>query len=302
MVKSKGIHIRKKSISGEKLFDFSNAFALVLLSLIFLYPLWHVLMASLSEPVKLVSNSGPVLKPLGFSLNGYSAVFKNKNIVTGYYNTIFYVAAGTALNMFFTIFGAYVLSRRNLALKKLIMMMVVITMYLHAGLIPDFLLVRNLGLYNSRFALLVPQLIGTWNMIVMKTSFTHVPSSLEESAMIDGAGDLTILARIILPVSKATLAVMVLFYAVGHWNSWFSAAIYLKDRSKFPLQLFLREILIANTSMGYSQGAVVEDIEYLLDEVIKYCSIIVATVPILLIYPMIQKYFIKGVMLGSIKE
>jgi putative aldouronate transport system permease protein len=292
----------KKKLNGERLFDFSNNLVLVLLSFIFLYPLWHVLMASFSEPLQLVTHSGPVLKPLGFSLSGYAAVIKNRNIITGYANTIFYVGVGTVLNLVFTILGAYVLSRKDLYFKKPIMLIIILTMYVNAGLIPHFLLIRYLGLYNSRLSLLLPGLIGTWNMIVMKTAFSHVPASLEESAMIDGAGNLTILARIILPVTKATLAVMVLFYAVGHWNSWFSASIYLKDRAKFPLQLFLREILMASTSIGAEQGAVVDDIEYLLAEVIKFCTIVVSTAPILMIYPMVQKHFIQGIMMGSLKE
>jgi putative aldouronate transport system permease protein len=182
------------------------------------------------------------------------------------------------------------------------MLIVTVTMYINAGLIPYFLLIKNIGLYNSRLSLIIPTLINTWNMIVLKTVFSQISRSLEESAMIDGAGDITILFRIILPVSKAAIAVMVLFYAVGHWNAWFDASIYLQDRGKFPLQLFLREILLANTTMGQSAGALNENIPYLLDELIKYCAIIVSTVPILLVYPFAQKYFVSGIMMGSLKE
>jgi putative aldouronate transport system permease protein len=279
-----------------------NGAILAVLTLAFLYPLWHVVMASFSEPASLVSGSGLILKPRGFSLKGYNAVFKNLNILKGYENTIFYVTAGTAMNMIFTVMGAYVLSRRNLFIKKPLMLIVTVTMYINAGLIPYFLLIKNIGLYNSRLSLIIPTLINTWNMIVLKTVFSQISRSLEESAMIDGAGDITILFRIILPVSKAAIAVMVLFYAVGHWNAWFDASIYLQDRGKFPLQLFLREILLANTTMGQSAGALNENIPYLLDELIKYCAIIVSTVPILLVYPFAQKYFVSGIMMGSLKE
>jgi putative aldouronate transport system permease protein len=264
--------------------------------------MWYILMASFSEPAALLSHAGLIFKPLGFSLAGYKAVLKNLNILIGYGNTIFYVAAGTSLNIIMTIVGAYVLSRKKLLIKKPLTLMVVLTMYVHAGLIPDFLLVKFLGLYNTRLALIIPGMIGTWNLIIMKTAFSRIPPSLEESAMIDGASDFSILFRIIIPVSKATIVVMILFYAVGHWNAWFSAMVYLRDRDKFPLQLFLREILMQNSTMGYNQVASSLEGQFLLEELIKYCSIIVSTVPILTVYPIAQKYFIKGIMLGSLKE
>jgi putative aldouronate transport system permease protein len=264
--------------------------------------MWHVFMASFSDPVKLVNHIGPVFKPLGFSLRGYNAVLKNKNILIGYGNTIFYVGVGTTVNMLMTIISAYVLSRRNLLIKRPLTLMIVVTMYLHAGMIPDFLLVKYLGLYDTRMALILPGAIATWNLIVMRTCFNQISRSLEESAMIDGAGDFTILFKIILPVSKAVIAVMILFYAVGHWNSWFNAVIFIRDRTKFPLQLFLREILLANTTMGFSEGMSAADGQFLLEEIIKHCAIIVSTVPILAIYPLVQRHFITGVMLGSLKE
>jgi putative aldouronate transport system permease protein len=287
---------------GDKIFDFINWFMLIFLTIAFLYPMWHVIMASFSDPYRLISHSGLIFLPLGFSLKGYSTVFNNINILIGYSNTVFYVCVGTALNMIMTVLAAYVLSRRNLMIKKGLTLMIVFTMYLSAGMIPDFLLVKYLGLYNSRLAIILPNAITTWNLIVMRTSFNQIPRSLEESAMIDGAGDFSILFKIILPVSKAALAVMILFYAVGHWNSWFSAVIYLRDRSKFPLQLFLREILTANASMGSGDAVSAVDAQFLLEELIKYCSVVVSTVPILVIYPLVQKYFITGVMLGSLKE
>jgi len=204
--------------------------------------------------------------------------------------------------MTFNIFGAYVLSRRNLMLKPLIVVIIVIPMYLSGGLIPSFLLVRDLKLLDTIWSLLIPGAVSTYNIIVMRTAFTQIPESLEESAWIDGAGNFTLLFRIILPVSLANLAVITLFYAVGHWNSWFSAAIFLRDRNKFPLQLFLREILIANTPMiSNTESSLNEFGLFYMDELIKYCTIIVSTVPILCVYPFAQKYFTKGVMIGAIK-
>ncbi|MDF2962985.1 MAG: binding-protein-dependent transport system inner rane component [Paenibacillus sp.] len=292
----------KKSFA-EKTFDTFNHFFLIFLGLICLYPMLHVLFASFSDPAELAKHTGVLFMSQGFSVVGYGIVFNNPNIISGYMNTIFYVVVGTFFNILMTALGAYVLSRKNLMLKKPLMLMIVFTMYFGGGLIPEFLLVKGLGLYDSRLALIIPTIIATWNLIVMTTAFRAIPDSLEESAKIDGANDFIILFRIILPVTKATIAVMILFYAVGHWNSWFSAMIYLRDRGLYPLQLLLREILIANSAGGnlLEGAAVSEDDKALVYLVIKYCTIIVATVPILFIYPFCQKYFMKGVMLGSVK-
>jgi putative aldouronate transport system permease protein len=270
-----------------------------ILALMCLYPMLHVLFASLSDPLKLMVHTGVLLRPQGVSLKGYAIVLGNANILTGYFNTFFYVAAGTFINMLLSSLGAYALSRPGYMFKRPITIGIVFTMYFSGGLIPNFLLVRAIGIYNTRWALLLPGAIATWNLIVMKTSFQHIPASLEESAKIDGANDFVILFRIFLPVAKATLAVMTLFYAVGHWNAWFNAMIYLQDRGKYPLSLFLREILIANSTSGNVNPDA--DI-FFLDEVIKYATIVVSTLPILAAYPFAQRYFMTGVMLGSLKE
>lgn len=294
--------IAKKSF-GELSFDVVNHILMLLIGLLCLYPMLYVLFASFSNPAELAKHTGVLWKSQGFSVVGYTIVFQNPNIVSGYLNTIFYVTAGTLLNITMTAVGAYVLSRKQLLFKKPLTIMIVFTMYFGGGLIPEFLLVKNLGMYDTRMALILPTMIATWNLIVMTTAFKGVPESLEESARIDGANDFTILFRIIIPVTKATISVMILFYAVGHWNSWFNAMIYLRDRGLYPLQLLLREILIANSAGGnLLEGAPVsEDDRALVYLVIKYCTIIVATVPILFIYPFCQKYFVKGVMLGSLK-
>jgi len=205
---------------------------------------------------------------------------------------------GTALNLTLTTFAAYALSRKAFLLKKAIMMGIVFTMFFSGGLIPSYLIVKGLGLYNSRFALILPGAMSAWNMIIMRTSFMGLPDSLEESAKIDGAHDFTILFRIVLPLSKAVVAVMILFYAVGHWNAWFNAMIYLKDRGKYPLQLILREILVMNSTEVMLSG---DNFGSSMDIIIRYASIIVASVPILCVYPFLQKYFVKGVMIGAVK-
>lgn len=269
------------------------------IALLCLYPMVHVFMGSFSDPIQLMRHTGPILWPKGYSLKGYEVVLNNPNIWIGYRNTLLYVVAGTAINILMSCFGAYALSRRNFMFKRVITVGIVFTMYFSGGMIPNFLLVQNLGIYNTPLAMLLPTAIITWNLIVMKTSFQNVPASLEESAKIDGANDFVVLFHIFIPVAKATIAVMILFYAVFHWNSWFNAMLYLQDRKLYPLQLFLREILIASSTSG--NMALDSDMPFM-EDLVKYCTIIISTVPILCIYPFAQKYFMTGVMMGSLKE
>lgn len=297
MSKKSSVMTKSHSI-GDHIFVVINYLLLGIIGLVCLYPVWHVLMASLSDPARLMVHSGPMLKPEGFSLEGYKAVLENRNVAKGYFNTLLYTAAGTLYSLFLTSLGAYVTSRKKLMLKKFMLPFIVLTMYLSAGMIPEFLLIKNLGLYNSRLAIILPGAITTSNLIVMRTAFLQIPAGLEESARIDGAGDWTILWKIIMPVTKATFAVITLYYMVSRWNSWFNAMIYLQDRNKYPLQLFLQEILLANSTVV--EGSVGDYNR--LDQLIKYCTIIVSTVPILCVYPFVQRYFVTGMMLGSIKE
>ena len=292
-----------KRSPGEIIFDIGNAVFLGILTLIFLYPMWYVIMAAFSDPARFVSHTGLLWLPEGFSLAGFKMVLRTASIVTGYGNIILYVITGTALNILLTSMGAYVLSRKKLYIRRFLSLAIVFTMYLSGGLIPFYLTVRNLGLYNTRLALILPVAVNTWNLIVMRTSMSQVPDSLEEAAKIDGANDFVILFRVILPVIKSTVAVMVLFYAVQHWNSWFNAMIFLQDRSKYPLQLFLREILLSGSMTEIATGSTGEDVNNVLTmNMLKYCTIVVSTLPILCIYPFLQKYFVKGVMIGSVKE
>ena len=293
---------KKQSTSGY-IFDSINYLFLVLFALFCLYPFLHVVFASFSTPEGLNSSFGILLGPQGFNLKGYELTFKFTGILTGYLNTIFYVTVGTALNVFFTGLLAYVLASKAYW-KKYMMILVVFTMFFNGGLIPTFLLVRSLRMLNTRWAILIPTLISAYNLIIMRTYFMSLPASLEESARIDGASPYRIFFSIIVPLSMPVVAVMVLYYGVSHWNSWFNALIYLRDRKLFPLQLFLREILIENTYSAEVADGLRQ--EYTIatgvnEEILKNAFIVIATIPIILLYPFLQRYFIKGVMIGALK-
>lgn len=298
----------RRKTAGDRTFDVVNYTLLILIGLICLYPILHILAASVSDPTLLMSHRGPLLWPLGeANLNGYQLVFKDNRILLGYVNTLVYVGLGTALNMVITVMGAYTLSRRGLYWKKLIMVIITITMFFSGGLIPWFLVVKDLGMYNNLAAMVLPTALNTWNMIIMRTAFENVPKEMEEAAAIDGASNGYVLLHIILPLSKAVLAVIFLYYFVGNWNSWFNAMVLLKDREKFPLQLILKEILVQNdssaTTVGTGGAVVINSVQgtTAYRELVKYCSIVVATLPVMCIYPFLQKYFVKGVYVGSLK-
>ncbi|MDF2927420.1 MAG: sugar transporter permease [Paenibacillaceae bacterium] len=287
---------------GEIAFQIINTLFMLLMIIVTLYPFLYVMLSSISDSRQLVSHTGLLLAPKGMTLDAYVMVFKNPNIIGGYANTLIIVVAGTALNLFMTCLGAYVLSRKGISWTRHLMLLITFTMFFSGGLIPMYLLVNNwLHLGNTLLAVIIPGMISTWNLIILRTSFGSVPESLIESAWLDGANDITILFRIVVPLSLPVMAVMILFYGVGHWNSWFGAMIYLRDRNLFPLQLILREILIQNSTAYMSGDTSASDVEAV-GESIKYATIIVATLPILAVYPFLQKYFVKGVMIGSIKE
>lgn len=289
-----------KLTTGERIFEFFNVIILVLLSLAALYPLVFVLFASFSDPGLLAQNRGLLLFPKGFTAEAYRLVFMNPSIGTAYFNTLFYVLVGTTVNIILTSMAAYGLSRRDVMWKNAIMFMIVFTMFFDGGLIPTYLLVSNLGLLDTRLALIIPGALSAFNLIIMRTAFQAVPVELEESARLDGASDFRICWSVVFPLSLPVIAVMILFYGVAHWNSWFSAMIYLQNRALFPLQLILREILIVNDTGSMLTGVSSGD-QMPIGQTIKYATIIVATVPILCVYPFLQKYFVKGVMIGAIK-
>lgn len=289
----------KRSV-GEQTFNVINIAITFFIMMITLYPLLYILFASFSSPTELMMHDGLLFRPLGFFPETYLAVFKNPNIISGYINTIIIVSCGTALNILMTVLGAYVLSRKGVFFNGAITMMIIFTMYFSGGLIPGYLLVRGLHLDNTLLALIIPGAINTFNLIIMRTAFAAVPDSMEESAKLDGASHFTILTRIMFPLAGPTIAVLVLYYGVEHWNSWFNAMIYLRKRSLFPLQLILREIVVQNDTASMTMGAGSGDTQ-MLSETIKYAVIVVATAPILALYPFLQKYFVKGVMIGAVK-
>jgi putative aldouronate transport system permease protein len=274
---------------------------MILLMAVTLYPFLYVLFASFSDPSSLLQHRGLLFRPLGLNGEAYRFVFDNPMVSIGYGNTLFYVIVGTALNLTLTSFAAYALSRKNVLFGNGITFAVVFTMFFSGGLIPTYLIIKSLHMYDTRWVMIVPSAINTWNLLVMRTSFQNVPPALEESARIDGANDFTILTRVFIPVLMPIMAVMTLFYGVQHWNSYIDAMIYLRNRDLYPLQLVLQEILITNSTD--SMTTAVKDIDKsAIQETIKYATIIVATVPILLLYPFLQRYFVKGVMVGAIKE
>lgn len=293
--------------TGDRLFQIANTTFLILLVVLILYPLLYIVSASVSDPTYV--NSGQMwLFPKGFTLEGYERVFRNADIWTGYMNSIFYTVGGVALNLAVTLPCAYALSRRNLAGRNVFTLFIVFTMFFSGGLIPTYLLVKSLGLVNTYGALILPSAASAINIVVSRTFFQgNVPVEMEEAAAMDGCSDFRLFIQIILPLSKALIAVMALFYGVGHWNQYFSALIYLSDRELYPLQLFLREILVqqeisaqmlttgSDLNMDMSE-------QTRISELIKYAVMIIAALPLLIVFPFVQKHFVQGVMIGSLKQ
>ncbi|PYI50500.1 carbohydrate ABC transporter permease [Paenibacillus flagellatus] len=292
--------MKLRQTAFDRLFDVAVYAALLALAAVTLYPLLYVAFASLSDAARLVVHKGLLVRPLGFSLEAYKSVFANPGILTGYRNTLFILIAGVAVNLFMTALAAYVLSRRNVLWNKPFLFVIVLTMFFNGGLIPLYLIVKNVGLVDSLWSTVIPFSVNTFNLIIMRTAFMAIPESLEESAKMDGAHHFTILFRIVLPLSMPVLAVMTLYYAVEKWNGWFYASVFIQNRDLYPLQLTLREILIANSTDSMAQGADAAE-RFQVGETIKYATIMVATIPILCVYPFVQKYFVKGVMVGALK-
>ncbi len=290
--------VEKKTI-GDYAFSIINGIIMVLLMIITAYPMYYVVIASITEPAEVMANTGVMLLPGKISFTSYKLLLEYPMMFVSYKNTFIYVIVGTAISLTLTTLGGYSLSRTEVPGVKQIMMLVTFTMFFSGGLIPKYLLVQNLNMLDTIWAIVLPGALSTMNMIIMRTSFMGIPKSLEESARLDGAGDFRILWSIMLPLSTAILAVMTLFYAVGYWNDFFNPMIYLKTRNKFPLQLLLREILVSNSTDELTAG--VGDDKSLISQVIKYSTIVVSTVPILCVYPFLQKFFTKGVMIGAVK-
>ncbi|MBR0463063.1 MAG: carbohydrate ABC transporter permease [Clostridia bacterium] len=290
-----------KRTSGQKTFAVFNTIFLLGLCFIFVIPIWHVAMGSISDPLKLSASTGLFFLPKGkMTLGGYRLVMQNPTILRSYVNTFIYVFCSTLFGTLLNILAAYVTSRKDLRYKSPIVFMIAFTMIFQGGLIPNYMLVKNLGWLNTRWALIIPGAIWAYNVIIMRTSFQAIPDGLCEAALIDGAGHFRILTSIVLPVSKSIVAVVALFYGIQHWNAWFNAAIYLKDRELFPLQLTLREIVLLSTEQSIIADADGQDV-MIYRPLIKYATIMVSVIPMMLVYPFVQKYFVTGVMIGSIK-
>lgn len=293
--------MKVKHSRGERAFQVFNYMFLTAVIIVCIYPLWYVVMASFSDSSQLTRHSGLLLKPLDFSISAYKKVFQNPMILKGYRNTLFILVTGVFINLIMTSLGAYFLSRRGVLFKKPIMMLIVFTMFFAGGIIPFYLNLKSLHLTNTLWGLIIPFMINTQNLIILRTSFSSIPESLVEAARMDGATHLTVLTRVVLPLSKAMLAVMVLYYGVSIWNSWFWASAIIRNRELYPLQVILREILLQNDVSSMALGADIGD-QVAVAQSIRYATIIVATVPILCVYPFLQKHFTKGTMVGAVKE
>ena len=281
------------------IFNVISYSVITLLILVCLYPIWYVACASITDPTIVAAAKGILLWPQGLTFDAYAEVFQDAEIWSGYANTLLYTVVGTILNVVLTAMVAYALAHRDLLFKKPLTLFITFTMFFNGGMIPTYLVIRNMDLLDTRFAALLPGMVSVFNFMVMRTQFESVPEALEESAKLDGANYWTIFTRIILPVSSATLAVMVLFYGVTHWNSWFNEMLYMpNDRTKWPLALITREIIVASSAAAVSEGGVMTQEKA---DAIKYATIMVSTLPILCLYPFLQKYFVKGVMVGSVK-
>ena len=288
---------------GDITFEAVVVILLGIVALIIVYPLVYVISASFSDAVSVTAGK-MVLWPVGLTLGNYEGVFKNASIMTGYRNSLFILFIGTAFNLVMTVLAAFPLSRRDLWGRNVLMKLITFTMFFSGGLIPVYLMVsKTLGLGNSGAALILPGSISVYNLIIMRTFFTtSIPYELQEAAQIDGASHIMTLLRIMLPLSGPILAVIALYYGVGHWNSYFSAMLYISQESKQPLQLFLRKVLIINSAqslmdMGSDEAAR----QAMRAEVIKYAVIVLSSLPMLIIYPFVQRFFVKGVMVGSVK-
>lgn len=286
---------------GERIFSVFNYIILSAVIAACFYPIWYVAMASLSNSNMLTQHTGLLLKPLGLSFEAYKKVFDNPMILKGYGNTMFILIVGVTLDIIMTSLGAYFLSRKQVMFKRIIMMLIIFTMFFSGGMIPFYLNMKDFHLTNSLWGLIVPFMVNTYNLVILRTSFDSIPESLIEAAKIDGAGHVTILTSIVLPLSKAILAVMVLYYGVGIWNAWFWASATIRTRELYPLQVILREILMQNDVSSMTTGVGMIDQEAV-GMSIKYATIMVATIPILCVYPFLQRHFTKGTMVGAVKE
>ena len=295
----------KKGSWSDKIFDEVNLVLMLIMLVIFVWPLWFVFIASFSDPIAV--NSGQVLLwPKGIVMDGYKMTMEHKELWVGYKNTIIYTVVGTLLNLTLSVCFAYPLSKKDFKLKKFFLLMFVFTMYFSGGMIPTYLTVKNVGLLNSGWAMIIPGAISVYNSLIIRSYFVNsIPTELEEAAFLDGANSAQYLWKVVLPLSKPVLAVVGLYYAVSHWNDYYNALLYLYNDDLYPLQTVLRTLLMTSSSLvdATESAAGAEAIEAAFNTYLsmRYCVIILAAVPMLCVYPFIQKFFVKGVMVGSVK-
>ena len=288
------------SSAGSRVFTGLNAFVLILITLITFYPLYYVLITSISNGM-MVMQGKVRLYPIGVTFDSYKSITSDPQLFRSLWNSVLYTVVGTLINIIMSCLCAFPLSRRTFSGKKFFTGMIVVTMFFSGGMIPSYLVVKELGLMDTMWAIVLPVAINTYNMIIIRTSFQSLPESLFESAQLDGANDFTILFRIALPLSKAVLATMVLFYSVSHWNSYFSAMLYLDSKDKYPLQIILRNKLISGLFSEEASQSGGSTSFTVTDSTLRAAVIMFTTLPILVVYPFVQKYFVKGVMIGSLK-
>lgn len=296
------VRTRIRESSGDRIFGVCVYVIVTVILLLIVYPLIYVVSASISNPLDIITGK-LVLFPREIQFRAYRSVFASKDVLLGYRNTIIYSFLGTLINIVMTTSGAYALSRRDMYGRTVVTFMISFTMFFSGGMIPTYIVIKNLGLLNKIWVMVLPGAISTTNLLIMRNYFQHsVPQEIIEAAYVDGCSNVGTLLRIVIPVSKSIIAVMVIFYLVGHWNSYFNAMLYLNERKRYTLQVFLREILIKNDLGDMGAGSETSTVEMtLLYESLKFAVIVVATLPMMVFYPFMQRYFVKGVMMGSIK-
>lgn len=289
---------------GYRIFSVFNIVVMILICLMIIFPLYYMFIVSISDGAAIMSGQVNFL-PVGFSLRAYRAAFKDANFIKSYWNTVVITVCGTTVNLLMTTLFAYPLSRRDLMGRKLLMKIAVFTMFFTGGMIPSYMLVNSLGMNNTYWALILPGAINVYNATIMRTFFEGIPMDLTEAAYVDGANDVRILWQVILPLSKPILFTLLLFYAVGHWNGFFSALLYLSDKSTYPIQMFVRSVVFSGDTLAMSMASYNSSTEMgaemLSEEGAKYAIILLSMVPILVVFPFVSRYFKSGVMIGAVK-
>ena len=289
---------------GYRIFSVFNILLMILICLMIIFPLYYMLIVSISDGAAIMSGQVNFL-PVGFSLRAYRAAFKDANFIKSYWNTVVITTCGTTVNLLMTTLFAYPLSRSDLMGRKLLMKIAVFTMFFTGGMIPSYMLVNSLGMNNTYWALILPGAINVYNATIMRTFFEGIPMDMTEAAYVDGANDVRILWQVILPLSKPILFTLLLFYAVGHWNGFFSALLYLSDKSTYPIQMFVRSVVFSGDTLAMSMASYNSSTEMgaelLSEEGAKYAIILLSMVPILVVFPFVSRYFKSGVMIGAVK-